>query len=171
RGGHQRDGTDDPIRELTLLSCGDIASRENAGRQCTSPCPRKTPRSSLRARGSCNGLRGLIRAATSEPTGALTRSVLAQNFHRRWFDRICLSISSIAAQRPPDAYNSRNLKTGREREARSIYSSSQGRSFQRSYKAGRFSGPHATRTFSAFCTYAAHDLSLRIFRDARSAAR
>src|SRR5262249_46937990 len=76
-----------------------------------------------------------------------------------------------AAQRPPDAYNSRNLKTGREREARSIYSSSQGRSVQRSYKAGRFSGPHATRTFSAFCTYAAHDLSLRIFRDARSAAR
>src|SRR5262249_21977722 len=42
RGGHQRDGTDDPIRELTLPSCGDIASRENAGRQCTSPCPRKT---------------------------------------------------------------------------------------------------------------------------------
>src|SRR5262249_16615584 len=77
----------------------------------------------------------------------------------------------IAAQRPPDAYNSRNLKTGREREARSIYSSSQGRSFQRSDKAGRVNGPRATRTFSAFCAYAAHDLSLRIFRDARSATR
>src|SRR5262249_38300075 len=129
RGGHQRDGTDDPIRELTLLSCGDIASRENAGRQCTSPCPRKTPRTSLRARGTCSGVVGLILAARSEPTDAITRSVPAQKFRRRCCDRICLTISSIAAKRPPDAYNSRNLKTGREREARSIYSSSQGRSF------------------------------------------
>jgi hypothetical protein len=40
-----------------------------------------------------------------------SRSVLAQNLHRRCPDR------SIAAQRPPDAYNSGNLKTGREHEA------------------------------------------------------
>src|SRR5262249_14344647 len=68
-------------------------------------------------------------------------------------------------------HNSGSLKTGREHGARSIYPSSQGRSFQRSDKAGRLSGPRATRTFSAVCAYAAHDLSLRIFRDARSAAR
>src|SRR5262245_56818149 len=37
RGEHERDGTGDPIRELrsNYLSCGDITSRENAGRQCT----------------------------------------------------------------------------------------------------------------------------------------
>src|SRR5262249_23307056 len=116
RGGHERDGTDDPIRELRFDDFrAEILRREKM--------------------------------------------------------RDANAIIPIAAQRPPDAYNSGNLKTGRAHKARSIYPSSQGRSFQRSDKAGRLSGPRATRTFLAFCAYPAPDLSLRIFRDARSATR
>src|SRR5262249_22874756 len=48
-----------------------------------------------------------------------------------------------------------------------IYPGSQGRSFQRLDQAGRFSRPCRTSTFLAVCAYATHDLSLRIFRDAR----
>ena len=44
RGGHERDGTDDPIRELRfkIFRAEIFASRENAGRQCTCPYHRKT---------------------------------------------------------------------------------------------------------------------------------
>ena len=38
-------------------------------------------------------------------------------------------------------------------------------------KQGDLADPVERELFLAFCAYAAHDLSLRIFRDARSAAR
>src|SRR5262245_29951091 len=80
---------------------------------------------------------------------------------------ICLR----AARRLPIGYDRKDLRPSQERQTRSIYPGSQGRSFQRPHQARGLSRPRRTRTFLAICAYATYNLSLRIFRDARSATR
>src|SRR5262249_45433268 len=88
-----------------------------------------------------------------------------------FFTESCALYVFRAEWRLPTGYDRKDLRLGQERQTRSIYPSSQGRSFQRPHQTGGLSRPCRTRTFLAFCAYATHNLSLRIFRDARSATR